>query len=125
MADDLPLTGLAFERRQWRKQRERQAAAVRKCKAYAAARAANGKGGAQRGGRRGAADGKRERANVSNRADAESLAVVPQAAPFLPFKNFFKKNSKKGVTFLRFSGLYIYKHFSARLFIPSGKSLPA
>ena len=43
-ADDLPLTGLAFERRQWRKQRERQAAAVRKCKAYAAARAANGKG---------------------------------------------------------------------------------
>ena len=27
----LPLRGLAFERRQWRKQRERQAAAVRKC----------------------------------------------------------------------------------------------
>ena len=27
----LPLRGLAFERRQWRMQRERQAAAVRKC----------------------------------------------------------------------------------------------
>ena len=44
-ADDLPLAGLAFERRQWRMQRERQAAAVRKCKANAAARAVNGKGG--------------------------------------------------------------------------------
>ena len=40
----LPLRGLAFERRQWRKQRERQAAAVRKCKANAEARAVNGEG---------------------------------------------------------------------------------
>ena len=35
---------MAFERRQWRIQRERQAAAVRKCKANAEARAVNGEG---------------------------------------------------------------------------------
>ena len=54
----LPLRGLAFERRQWRMQRERQAAAVRKCESEQPKHERLTEKG--QGGSHGVADGKRE-----------------------------------------------------------------